>query len=109
MTKFITADKWLIGIVISGFVIYIAWTGFVVTTDRTLDYYVYVIAAHAFGNGENIYTAIGDPYSNSALANQAANERPVSKSSKAFLGNCTNSGSAAEFTNDWACHRCRRT
>jgi hypothetical protein len=63
MTKFITADKWLIGIVISGFVIYIAWTGFVVTTDRTLDYYVYVIAAHAFGNGENIYTAIGDPYS----------------------------------------------
>jgi hypothetical protein len=35
---------------------------------------------------------------NSALANQAANGRPVSKNSKASLGNCTNSGSAAEFT-----------
>jgi hypothetical protein len=34
----------------------------------------------------------------SALANQAANGRPVSKSSKASLGKCTNSASAAEFT-----------
>jgi hypothetical protein len=41
----------------------------------------------------------------SALANQAANGRPVSKSSKTFLGNCTNSGSAAEFTKYWARQR----
>jgi hypothetical protein len=36
--------------------------------------------------------------SGSALATQAASGRPVSKSSKASLGKCTNSASAAEFT-----------
>jgi Glycosyltransferase family 87 len=61
MTKSVTTDKWLVGIAISGFVIYTAWTGFVVTTDRPHDYYLCVIAAHAFGNGANIYTAAGDP------------------------------------------------
>jgi len=44
-------------------------------------------------------------HANSALANQAANRRPVSKSSKASLGNCTNSGSVAEFTKYWARQR----
>jgi hypothetical protein len=35
---------------------------------------------------------------NSTLANQAANRRPVSKSSKASLGNCMNSAAEPEFT-----------
>ena len=62
MIKFITTDKWFMGIAVTGLVIYMAWTGFVVTTDKPLDYYVYVISAHAFGNGENIYSAIGNRY-----------------------------------------------
>jgi hypothetical protein len=33
-----------------------------------------------------------------ALANQAAEGRPVSNRSKASQGNCTNSGAGAEFT-----------
>jgi site-specific recombinase XerD len=45
----------------------------------------------------------------SALANQAAEGRPESNRSKASRGNCTNSGSGAEFTQYRARQRCRRT
>ncbi len=48
-------DKWLWLLFILGLLFYAAWTGFVVVTDRPLDYYVYVIAADAFAHGENIY------------------------------------------------------
>jgi hypothetical protein len=43
------------------------------------------------------------------LANQAARERPLSKSSKASRGNCMPSASAVEFTKYRARQRCQRT
>jgi hypothetical protein len=48
------------------------------------------------------------PYLYSALANQAANGRPVHHSSKAARGNCTHAACAAAFTTERARQRCPR-
>ena len=55
-------DKWLWLLFILGLLFYAAWTGFVVVTDRPLDYYAYLIAADAFTHGENIYLLPNESY-----------------------------------------------
>ncbi|MBI5877740.1 MAG: DUF2029 domain-containing protein [Chloroflexi bacterium] len=49
-------DRWLVAIAAVGVVVMAGWTAFVVSTDRPLDYYTYVIAADVLSRGENVFT-----------------------------------------------------
>lgn len=66
MIRSMWRDRTLVGIVMMGAAVDLLWTCFIVATDRPLDYYAYVIAAHAFGNGIDIYKASEDVYNRTA-------------------------------------------
>lgn len=56
-------DPWLISILLAGLIVYSGWTLFIVLTDRSRTYYMYVIAANAFAHSQNIYLAGYNTYS----------------------------------------------
>jgi len=62
MMKIITRDKWLMVIAAMGVVLYMGFTGYVVLNDKSMDYYVYLVSAHALVNGENVYTMPASAY-----------------------------------------------
>ena len=62
MVKLIINDKWLTGITIIGLLLYMGFMGYVIYNDKPLDYYMFVISAHALANGENIYALPASTY-----------------------------------------------
>jgi hypothetical protein len=60
-------DKWLAAIFLLGLVAYFAWSAVIVTTDRPIDYYTYLIAAYALSHGINIYLAPSAVYDRIAI------------------------------------------
>jgi hypothetical protein len=60
-------DKCLAAIFLIGLVAYFAWSVAIVTTDRPIDYYTYLIAAYALSHGINIYLAPSAVYNRIAI------------------------------------------
>jgi hypothetical protein len=66
MQRFARADRWLVLIVVAGLCLYLAWSIFVVATNRPVDYYTYLVAARALSQGQNIYLASPETYAKTA-------------------------------------------